>query len=369
MNTLEDDLRRVLADPPGTPPSWPDATERVRAGIRRRRRRHVALAAGIVTLATLAATTIGLGLMRGPAGPPPAHPTPTTIPAPSASPTAEAGAIPWRGLSPVDHEPTPSPRLAAAPCRTGDLVLAGVPSNGAGGTGVHIVQVRNSGARRCTLAGRPTLLRTDPATGTLTVVPVTTTMFFPLPADSTPATIDPGEQAQLNLETSNRCLGTRPTPTITDSGLVLRLADGGRIALRTAVDATCGVALSEWYRPTPPPRANAWDVLTAAIEAPASVRAGDTLDYVVVLTNQTGADVPLDPCPNYIEGLSAVKAAGTYGLNCAVPAISAGGGVRFAMRLAIPATAPPGTVTLTWSLLDSAAENPPQASSTLTITR
>ncbi len=366
MSTLEDDLRQVFADPPGTPPNWPDASERVRAGIRRRRRRRVALAAGTVTLATLAATTIGFALMRGQAGPRPTHPTPTTIPTPSASPTAEAGAIPWRGLPPVAHEPTLSPRPAAAPCRTADLALDPIETNGAGGTLEHIIEVRNAGRSRCTLAGRPTLLKTDPASGAVSVVAVRTRTVVTPPANSAPATIDPGERAWLDLETHGSCLVGQPS--IVYSGLVLQLADGGRIALRTSVDATCGVGLGEWYRPTPPPKANAWDVLTPAIQAPASVRAGDALDYVVVLTNSTGADVPLSPCPNYLESLSGVKAAGAYELNCAVPAIPAGGSLRFAMRLAIPAFVQAGTVTLTWSL-DDGAGNPPQASSPLTITR
>jgi hypothetical protein len=89
--------------------------------------------------------------------------------------------------------------------------------------------------------------------------------------------------------------------------------------------------------------------LTGSISAPAEITAGQTLSYIVTLTNPTAHDIKLDPCPSYSEGL---KGHGdeTYLLNCdAQEVIPAQSSTDFAMRLAVPA-AVTGNTYLGWIL-------------------
>jgi hypothetical protein len=114
-------------------------------------------------------------------------------------------------------------------------------------------------------------------------------------------------------------------------------------------------------RPTPLPTAKPLP-LRATISAPASVRAGETLAYVVTITNASATAVALQPCPFYREWLAGRVTASTtpppgfpsgkpwdavkryagnvkesYSLNCrAVPEIAGGASVTFEMRLRIP---------------------------------
>jgi hypothetical protein len=76
------------------------------------------------------------------------------------------------------------------------------------------------------------------------------------------------------------------------------------------------------------------------VDAPAEVRAGETLRYTVTLTNPTPRDIPLSECPNYREMIlfSPREAKGLFQLNCASlhGSIGAGTSVRFAMVLSVP---------------------------------
>jgi len=360
VTSIEDELRQVLADPRRAPQGWPDAVERVRAGMRRRHRRRALVATGSVTLLVVLGTALAVARVRGPAPDAPIGPSPST----------GASVVPWRDLPSVHQpEPTLSPRPTAAACRTADLLLDAIDTDGAGGTTFNHVKVHNAGPARCTVSGRPTLVKTDPKTGrTSAAATGTTTMFSPQPG-STPATIDPGEQAWLDIETYGGCLDDRPEITYAD--VRLRLPDGGQIALRTSLNATCGVNLSVWFRSPPTgPQPDPFAALTVSIQAPASVKIGTTLDYLVTLTNPTASDIALHPCPNYSVFLQApVKAGGYHQLNCAVPAIPAYGSVRFAMRLTIPSyTTYSGPTKLSWTLGDNGAvDQAPAANAPITI--
>jgi hypothetical protein len=343
--TIEDELRRVLSDPRYALESWPEAAGQVRAGVvRRRRRRRLALGSGVVTFAVLAATVLSVILVRGPAAAPPTGPDRTP------SPSAESGEVAWRDLPTAPEvAPTLSPRPPTTPCRAADLVLDGVETEGAAGTLYHVVQVHNAGRSRCTLGGRPALLRKD--SHTIRATPVSP--VEQADPGATPATIDPGERAEVRVLTYGGCLDGRPETTYTD--VRLRVT-GGQLRLRTGLNVTCGVGVEEWHRPAPSPAPDRLAPLTITIGAPASVRVGQTLAFVVVLGNPTGTDIPLDPCPNYLVYLtSPAKIAHGYQLNCAVPAIPAHRSVRFAMRLPITPLAPAaggvaGPTTLVWQL-------------------
>jgi hypothetical protein len=357
--SIEDELRQVLADPRYAPQGWPEAAEQVRAGMRRRRRRRVALGSGVVTVVVVAATAVSVALVRGPGGPPPTGPDRV------ASPSTEAGTVPWRDLPAVGQvERTLSPRPAAAPCRSSNLVVDGVDVDGAGGTLFNTVRVHNAGPARCTLSGRPTLLRKDSRTIRATPVPQ---VGHGGPA-ATPATIDPREQAEVAIRTYGGCLDGRTETTYGD--VRLRLSDGGQLRLRISLNVTCGVGIEQWHRPAPPPSADPLTALTVAIEAPPSVRVGQTLAFVVILGNPTDAPIALERCPDYLTYVdSAAKIAASRQLNCAVPAIPAHGRVQFAMRLPIVPQGPvsgtlAGPTTLVWSMGDTGSQ---QATAPITL--
>src|SRR5262245_26893803 len=314
--TIEDEPRRTLADPRRSPPGWPDAAARVLAGIRRRQRRRVVAGAGAVSLLAIVATAFAVTVARGP--------TPDQVADPDRG-QAAGDVVPWLDLPAVmeDVTPTLSPRPVEASCRTGDLVFDTVETDGAGGTLFHQVTVHNAGTATCTVPGRPVLLKSD---GGGTSVAVTGTQAAISPSGSTPATIAQGERAAVTIETYGGCLDGRPEVMYDD--VRLGMADGGEIRLRMSLNATCGVNVSVWHRlAVPEPGAtNPVTYLVPSIESPPTVPIGGTLEFVVKLTNPSGHDISLDPCPNYNVSLSGVKTGGFYQLNCAVSVISARGG-------------------------------------------
>ena len=122
---------------------------------------------------------------------------------------------------------------------------------------------------------------------------------------------------------------------------------------------------------TPTPRLVPPPMLDTALSAPARARAGDTLKFVVTLTNSNTDAMRFDPCPNYAisldlqipagdprapkPGLPAVLgvADARHALNCAaLPALGTGESVELAMQLDVPTTAS-GPLILRW-LADNA---------------
>jgi hypothetical protein len=360
---IEDDLRRVLNDPRRTPGTWPDANERVRAGMRRRhQRRVIAVAAGAAVLAVAAvAAAASLG------GNHPNGQIPATV-RPSAT-----DIIAFRDL-PYSPPPNPinSPRASATPCRSTDLRLVNIEDGGAMGTEHHIVQVRNTGATRCTLAGHPALLRVN-ASRQVVVANTSTAAeeSFDDP-NSVPATIDPDESAYLDIRTYGGCLdGTRPTVAYDD--VRLRLSGNDTLHLGAQLNATCGVEVGQWHRSEPAPPQSELVNMPIAVTidgAPRQVRIGEEFGFVVTVINHSDHDLSLDPCPTYQILMSDVKGPGMRELNCAVPVIPAGGSVRFAMRVLIPDyTEYTGPTTLTWTLGDPSQYSPlPTATLKFTIT-
>lgn len=138
---------------------------------------------------------------------------------------------------------------------------------------------------------------------------------------------------------------------------------------------------------TPPPA-----TLAARIDAPSTTIAGETLRYVVTLTNLTSGALVLDPCPSYLEWLGGhplptaappsnfpsfkiwdpiVRYGGgvkeSHLLNCNdAPSIGPSASITFETRLAVPVDAI-GTDTLRWQLI--AAVGAPSATAPITIVR
>jgi hypothetical protein len=96
--------------------------------------------------------------------------------------------------------------------------------------------------------------------------------------------------------------------------------------------------------PTPTP------LFSIGLHLPAAVRAGDQLDFLVSLTNVSGAPVTfLSPCPSYDIWLGPKQVIGTHSLNCgSVGAIPPGHSVWFDMKLRIPANMPAGHSGVAW---------------------
>lgn len=362
---LEEQLRDTLTDDRRALPGWADATDRVRRGVtRRRRRRNLALAGVAVAVVALVGVPALLVDRHGTALPP-------GRPSPSAS--ASGQVVPWLDVPGTPPDPArPSPRPTAVACAAGDLESSAHvldEGGGAAGTQVQFVALHNIGSRRCTLGGYPPVSVRD---GSGALVPLAGTNEYAETPDGgeDPATVDPGEYAQFAVRTSLSCNGGVGDTVVdrlyvTVAGRTLPI-DGLRL------DYTCPqVGVGRWYRlpgPTGQPGAFADAGVTAVIEAPATVAAGATLDYRVALTNPGDAPVPLDPCPVYQENL--YKGHAELVLNC----LGAGGmlpphsTVRFAMRLVVPDYAPAGVWPLTWQV-DEARGPAAIASAQVTVTR
>jgi hypothetical protein len=242
----------------------------------------------------------------------------------------------------------------------------GAETDGAGGTSILLIRLTNAGDGPCTMTERPVVrgkrngsIRTLPAPGTEVHMGVSD-------PGSVPATVEPGEQVLLEVETYGGCLDGRPETVYSDA--VLRFP-GRDISLHQSFNVTCGFNMGRWFRaplmqPSPPPKPIA--SLQITIAAPSAVQRGETLEFMVTLTNPLTVPVTFDPCPNYLTEVRGVplKAVGVRQLNCVVEAIPANGSIRYAMRLPIPdGDGYTGPATLVWELWDGG----PSASVPLTI--
>jgi hypothetical protein len=154
-----------------------------------------------------------------------------------------------------------------------------------------------------------------------------------------------------NLVWTNWC-GPEPAQPFT---LLITLGDGIQVrtpAISAKVPACLNASKPSLLEVTPiaiggpwptEPPAIAPDRLTAGIELTEPARPGQPLHYIVVLTNPTGSDIELTPCPTYQERLNAKggPVVEEHVLNCAaVGAIASGQSVRFAMVIEVPASLP-----------------------------
>jgi len=335
MDRLEQDLRRVLRDPPGSPVTPPDIVARVHTGMARRRARRGAAAVSVLAVTALTAAGVGAVL----------------IPDRRAD---SVGVVPWLDATVPPYTPspvTPTARAVAPACRGAHLELAGVATEGAAGRAGTFVKIGNAGDSRCTLSGTPDLTGLD-GTGARVRIPVESgTSFDERDTHPGPATIDPGEWAVVSIETSGSCDGPSGAAT-TYRQVQIRFPDRTAFDIADELSSSCPFRGGTWYPAVPPvpEPPEPWPTLRARLDGiPAAVRAGESFDYVVELANAGSAEVTLDPCPAYTEVLG--RFVGDYQLDCdTVSAIPAGGTVRFAMRLDVGANAPAGLMKLWWGL-------------------
>jgi len=290
---------------------------------------------------------------------------------PAQSADASAGIVPWSSETPRPFvTPAPTQLPDAAPCRV-DQVSAGVAGwQGATGSMLGGFLIWNTSGEPCRLTGRPSIAIRD-ATGhrlAVTNVPSPEPPVLPivLPANQ-PAPVlfeeAPGGLARVTIQWFNWCGADPPAPM----SLAITLPEGGVLQApvvtggvprcdEASTDSSVSVAAFDATpRPSPsdPPVVPA-EALKVTLDVPDHGAAGQTLHYVVTLTNPTAFPIGLRPCPAYMERINSVGGgvAVDYVLDCAaVPTIAPGASVRFAMELAIPASMPASDkAAIVWSL-------------------
>jgi Protein of unknown function (DUF4232) len=285
-------------------------------------------------------------------------PSPTPTAAPTATGSPAAGIVPWADLpAPAFVEPTPAPYPTdARPCRQQDLAVKVGPGGGALGNYNLPVSFVNVSTTACLLAGSPTIAGLT-AAGTLVPLNASGGSYFGDPGPT--ADMAPGGITALNISGADACPAIIGGAHKVYPTLRLGLASGGSIDIPGGgFDTVCGVSVSAFGVPAdapstagPPP-----SPLTAAISAPATAAPGAVLEFTVTLSNPTAADVALEPCPAYEEFVGSgdttwVATIRDYYLNCATAStIPAGGTLKFAMRLALPANQPAGTAKFGWDI-------------------
>ncbi|HEV2251026.1 MAG TPA: hypothetical protein VGT60_11030 [Candidatus Limnocylindria bacterium] len=299
--------------------------------------------------------------------------------------------VPWvaDGARPTPiPEPTVEPRPTAVPdCRASDLVGVAYRGQGAGGWWVRGLMLGNRGEARCVVAGPLSAAYLDAAGAAIATAGVRSpTWSSPgwavleprsLPVDD--HVIHPG-QARITLESYGDCehrelraiAVTFATPAAVIRFAVEPQPVGGRCdapGQRLGVSSWAIAPTEPPVFPTPAPLP-----LAFAINAPAVAFAGESLTYVVRVTNAAAAPYTWGHgCPIYLESLPGREAtpslvpdrggkweppARTYAgfakelhpLNCAgAGAIPAGGEASFEMRIAVPRDAL-GPETLHWEI-------------------
>lgn len=225
--------------------------------------------------------------------------------------------------------------------------------NGGGGRTLQIYGFRNLGSEPCILRGVPHAVATEP--GKRAVVATNGGIFGHW---LVPETMAPGGVTDLNLETQGDCdarhAGPGNWPTSIYHTVMVSIPDGGDVALHGAFDVECGLYVDEFGVQPPDPVYPTPSLAGADIrlELPSSVKAGEQLRYVVDIANPTGADMVLDPCPSYVQGLGVVGKT-PLRLNCdTVHDVAAGQTIRFAMEIPVPSDAPTGPVPVWWQVAD-----------------
>ena len=263
---------------------------------------------------------------------------------PTATPTGSA-TIPW-----VDRPGTPLsvPASASAgrPCRAADLDIAAGLSGAFQGLATQELTLRDRAADACFLAGAPQVVLTNAGARSR----VSPGQFAAKRLD-----LASGSSAGLVVGTPAACAGSGQP--IVATSVLLTLPTGDAVTVGgTRIDTECGAPTVVEFGAAdvlPAAAPGPLDSLSATLDAPQTVARGATLTYRVTLVNQSAVSVALSPCPSYTEVLGAGTSAGqqTLLLNCQAGAsIAANAAVTFEMKLAVPASAPPGDTKLTWTL-------------------
>ena len=275
----------------------------------------------------------------------------------------------WQLAGSIDAIPwPPSPR----PCQSTDV--AAVYGGGMGATGhiINTVLLANTGRTACSLQGYPQVSLTLTNGSAVAARQVNANPMGPVPAG--PVVLQPGSPAPVpHSDVPGGAMVffewyDCPEPTVSVGGLVVELpGGGGKLVLPAGQPGPGGLSSSRCDDPSQgqvlyvgpfqgaasnAPTAAPPAQLAVAVHAPATVVAGQRLQYQVTLTNVSGAPFHFDACPPYREAMDTVpskQVVGMYQLNCVpVGTLAFGGTVTFAMVLEIPNDAPTGLQMLSW---------------------
>ncbi len=276
-------------------------------------------------------------------------------PSPLISPVSERGAVPWVDLPGRFFMPSPLPAhwrpANARPCTAAQVRVSPNGRNGAGGHLFEYYAFRNVSRTTCILRGYPHVVATEPGKPGMTA---THSRWFA--DEERSGNMRPGGVTGLSIETDFNCPAryAHPNehPTLIYHTVTINIPGGGQVVINQAFDVLCGLSTGRFAVPQPPQRYPHSPVTgaRAALELPSGVIAGTTLDYVAAVTNPTGTDMVLTPCPGYLQGLG-LAGKPVLALNCrAQRRIPAHQTVRFAMRLRVPAGTPTGPATVYWQI-------------------
>jgi hypothetical protein len=258
-----------------------------------------------------------------------------------------SGLVPW-----VDRPATPPP-LPAAPtpappaypaCAAGQLQGRDGGVGFATGNAAQRITVTNTGKTDCSVSGLPASVTAVRANGTSLALPVRTGSMFDDQEDW-PGDLRPGDTAGFAIVGTDNC---SPSEYVNARDYVIGMPGGGDLRVAVASGDFCADGVTPLGVPAPPPPGSAlYPGVAAEANMPAVVTAGDTVTYVVTLTNTTAQAVALDPCPVYTESIySPVNKAGSvhsYYLNCdSVRSIPAHASVRYQMKIRAPDVASQG---------------------------
>jgi len=203
----------------------------------------------------------------------------------------------------------------------------------------------NRSATTCVLVGYPTLAGIT-AAGHVVTLDVEHGSYFGDPGP--PSNIAPSDTAVVFI---GWCLGNQMQPPPQPyRQLRIGLPSGGAVDIAASGFGVGCESVTDFGVPAmqqPPPPDPPASPLIARVDAPSTMRAGETLDYTVTLTNPTDTAYSLQPCPAYTEFVGSgtqtwVATVGDYYLNCdTVRAIAAHSSVTYEMRLAVPLDQPP----------------------------
>jgi hypothetical protein len=290
--------------------------------------------------------------------------------------------VPWLDQHP--RKASARPPLALA-CRAHDL-RAQLFLQGATGSLVGGVDLRNVGKAPCALLGWPRVSFTGAGTAT-THWQVKKLAASPAPPDvladppGSLRALRPGKTASVSLFWSNWCgPGAQPTGAsgTPPEGIAVGLSSGTTITVPLTRAPRCDAPQDPSIVSVGPfipavrrlPESSRLP-LRAAIVGPRPVRVkpglrafgvhrGQLLRYQVALTNTGQRAFRFAPssCPVYIEALTPA-APQAYVLNCRpVATIAAGATVLFAMQIRVPASVRLGVTGLNWELAPKTYEAP-----------
>ncbi|MDX6227561.1 MAG: hypothetical protein QOI76_951 [Frankiales bacterium] len=283
----------------------------------------------------------------------------TAPPSAQASPSA-AWDIAWVALPmPAPSVPAPLPTTpppAGAPACTNDQLAAkSLGYSGVSQDDGDVIDVRNMSARTCLLDGPVHAILYGKGAPPLEVSGV----GRDFPSREASFDMNPGASTNVSFHATSGCLSApaKGVAAIPVTSASIAIPSGGSVTVTGLnMPRACGITVDRFTQELPEPTYPPAPLQGAKmyLQAPATVRAGQTFDFVVTLANPTGAPITMTPCPGYAESMSAgTTSKGVYGLNCAGhTSLAPHQRLRFQMRMQVGADAASGPATLYWNVAE-----------------